>query len=239
MSKRSNRGANGFTFSPPTPLFHFIHHIIHHPLDNQMVAPGKSLSSMIATHEKNLDQLLSKYPALLKLERKVGIPKARLVTGAAVLLLAYGLLQIAAPMLVSLVVFGYPAFMTMRALESGQKVEHAMWLSYWVSAGLFQLLDAFTLGGLAQVIPFFIILKLALHIWLAAPQTQGALVVYESVLRPSFKSLLASPQFAVAQDKFASVSSKVAQETKKVTEDLKKNGEELKKAAVEGLSKDD
>ena len=89
------------------------------------MALSKSPQNIIATYEKQLDQALGKYPVMLKIERKVGIPKARLVGGAAVLIIGYALLQLAASMLISSIIFGYPAYMTMKALESGSKVDHS------------------------------------------------------------------------------------------------------------------
>jgi receptor expression-enhancing protein 5/6 len=134
--------------------------------------PSRSLSSTIASYEKQLDQTLAKYPSMLKLERKLGVPKARIVAGAGLAVAAYALLHLASTMLIALVIFAYPAFMTMRAMESGSKSEHSLWLAYWVSAAALQLGEAFTMGALSHVIPFYTILKLALHMWLYLPATQ-------------------------------------------------------------------
>lgn len=138
--------------------------------------PSRSLSSTLTSYEKQLDQALAKYPSMLKLERKLGVPKARIVAGAGLAVAAYALLHLAASMLIALVVFAYPAFMTMRAMESGSKSEHSLWLAYWVSAAALQLTEAFSMGALGHLIPFYTILKLALHMWLYLPATQVRLV---------------------------------------------------------------
>lgn len=127
---------------------------------------------MLANYEKQLDNQLAKYPAMLKLERKVGIPKARIVAGSALVVVGYGLLHLAAAMVISLVIFAYPAFMTMKALESGIKSEHSLWLAYWVTAAAIQLIEAFSMGALSHVIPFYSVLKIVLHMWLYLPVTQ-------------------------------------------------------------------
>lgn len=200
------------------------------PQPSNLSSP-KSLSSMIANYEKQLDNMLAKYPAMLKLERKIGIPKARLVAGLALAIIGYGLLHLAASMVLSLIIFAYPAFMTMKALESGIKSEHTLWLAYWVTAAAFQLFEAFSMGALAHVVPFYSVLKIVLHMWLYLPVTQGALVIYEAALRPTFKSLIGNPQFAAATEKFSSAANKLGG-------DLKKSADEVSKIA-DNLSKDD
>lgn len=203
---------------------------------------NKSLGSTLHGYEKQLDTMLSKYPAILKIERKVGVPKARLVLGLGGLIVGYALLQVCSGMLTGLVIFGYPAFMTMKAIESNQKTEHSLWLAYWVSAAMLQLLEAFTFGSLEAVVPFYAFLKIALHMYLYLPMTQGGLTIYESLLRPTFKQLVSNPQFAAAQDKFASAANKATADANKLAADAKKATQDaLKKTAssLEALSKDD
>lgn len=127
---------------------------------------------MLSNYEKQLDNQLAKYPVMLKLERKVGVPKARLVAGSALVLVGYGLLHLAAAMVISLIIFAYPAFMTMKALESGMKSEHTLWLAYWVTAAGIQLFEAFSMGALSHVVPFYSVIKIILHMWLYLPVTQ-------------------------------------------------------------------
>lgn len=169
-------------------------------------------------YEKKLDTFLGQYPYMLKLERKAGIPKARLVAGSALLVLGYALLHLAAPMLTALLIFAYPALMTLKSMDSGLKSEHSLWLGYWVSMALLQLLESFTMGGIARVIPFYPVVKIGLHMWLYLPSTQGSLTVYEAVLRPTLKSLMGNPQFTAATEKFGTMASKLAAETKKAVD---------------------
>jgi receptor expression-enhancing protein 5/6 len=136
------------------------------------MALTKSPQTILASYEKQLDQALGKYPMMLKIERKVGVPKARLVGGLGILIIGYALLQLAASMLISSIIFGYPAYMTMKALESGSKIDHSAWLAYWTAVALFQLLESFSGNAFANVIPFYSILKIAFHLWLSLPITQ-------------------------------------------------------------------
>ncbi len=211
-------------FLPKGVPVHRDHLIIDQPTmaPPQSIQKSNNLSSMIAQYEKQLDNLLSKYPAMLKLERKVGIRKTTIVAGSLGIILGYGLLQLAATMVLSIIIFGYPAFMTMKAIESGQKADHSMWLSYWVCAAALQLFEAFTLGALSHIVPFYSVIIIGIHVWLFLPMTQGSMLVFESVLRPSFKSLIANPQFAAASERLGSIATKAASEVKKVSEDLDK-----------------
>lgn len=181
---------------------------------------NKSISSTIAGYEKQLDQALAKYPSMLKLERKLGIPKARIVAVAGLAIFGYGLLHLAAPVVMALIVFGYPALMTMKAMESGQKSEHSLWLAYWISAAFLHMFEVFTFGGLSRIVPFYLILKIALHMWLYLPITQGALTFYEAALRPLYKGMMGNPQFAAATEKFATAANSLAADAKKASERL-------------------
>lgn len=146
---------------------------------------SRSSQSAIASYEKSLDHFLGQFPTMLKIERKVGIPKARLVAGLGVVILGYGILQIAANMLIASIIFGYPAFMTMKAIESGQKSEHALWLAYWVSLAVLQLLESFSGGAIGRFVPLYQVIKIAFHLWLCLPMTQ---VTFSSVICHLFLS---------------------------------------------------
>lgn len=52
----------------------------------------------------------------------------------------------------------YPAYVSMKALETSTKEDDTKWLTYWVMYAVFSVLEFFT-GVLTAVIPFYFLLK--------------------------------------------------------------------------------
>jgi hypothetical protein len=78
----------------------------------------------------------------------------------------------------------YPGFKSIKALETKDtEDDDKVWLTYWCVFGISTLVDEFAFI-LLSFIPFYFYIKLAFFVWLMAPQTQGATIIYKSVLRP-------------------------------------------------------
>ena len=73
------------------------------------------------------------------------------------------------------------------------------WLTYWVVYSLFSLLESALY--LVGWVPLFFELKFVALLWLVAPQTQGAALVYEKVVSPFLRQHAArlDPVFAGAE----------------------------------------
>ena len=78
----------------------------------------------------------------------------------------------------------YPAYKSIKALETKDtEDDDKVWLTYWTVFGIFTLVDEFAFF-LLNLIPFYYYIKLGFFLWMMAPQTQGATIVYRSILRP-------------------------------------------------------
>ena len=78
----------------------------------------------------------------------------------------------------------YPAYKSIKALETkDDEDDDKVWLTYWCVFGIFSLVDEFG-GIILSLIPFYYYIRLIFFIWLMHPSTQGATVVYKSVLKP-------------------------------------------------------
>ena len=87
-------------------------------------------------------------------------------------------------LVVDLVGFLYPAYMSFKSMDSGSK-DDTQWLTYWVVFSFFSIFESL-FGFLVALVPFYFFLKCAFIIWMYYPATMGAKTVYEQGLRPIF-----------------------------------------------------
>ena len=90
-------------------------------------------------------------------------------------------------------------YASLKALQSPIASDDAQWLLYWVVYVF--LSTAETLFFIAKYIPFYSTAKLVTLLWLVAPATQGADVIYRRVIQPLLKTYGArlDPVFAGAE----------------------------------------
>lgn len=79
----------------------------------------------------------------------------------------------------------YPAFWSMKAIESKDADDDKQWLTYWTMYSLFVLIELF-FGWALHLIPFYFFIKLVFLVWLFMPNTQGAVFIYNKFLQKIF-----------------------------------------------------
>lgn len=130
-----------------------------------------NLLDQIKKADKDLDSTLAKHAFILKLERQSGIKKTHMVYGLAALVKFFLLYRFATTFVVSFVLFAYPMFLSLEAVESHDKAKDAHILSYWSIIALVQLIEA-AFPFIRRYIPFYNLLKLTLSVYLYLPQTK-------------------------------------------------------------------
>lgn len=138
-----------------------------------------------------LDKELGRYPVLVDLEAKTGVPKNYGAVVASLAFLSMIFINTLALPVSNLVGWAFPAFLSMRALETPGHEDDIQWLTYWSVFGFFAFIESFALRIVLHYVPWYFPIKTAFIIWLQLPATRGAHIFYHSVFRPvvnNFKS---------------------------------------------------
>ncbi|XP_055968750.1 receptor expression-enhancing protein 6 isoform X6 [Sorex fumeus] len=136
--------------------------------------------------EKFLEQKNIVTEALSALEAKTGVDRRYLAAGAATLLSLYLLFGYGASLLCNLIGFVYPAYASIKAIESSSKEDDTVWLTYWVVYGLLGLVEFFS-DLLLFWFPFYYAGKCAFLLYCMIPGPwNGAHLLYHRVILPLF-----------------------------------------------------
>jgi len=133
-----------------------------------------------------VEECLAKVPAvdhqMQKIADRIKVEKAYVTVGilSFVVLMVY--LIGGGEILLDAIGFVYPAYCSIKAIESNDKNDDTQWLSYWLVFGLFKVFESVA-DFMISSIPFYFLIKVAFLVYLFLPQTQGAKVIYENVIR--------------------------------------------------------
>ncbi|OMJ92534.1 hypothetical protein SteCoe_4666 [Stentor coeruleus] len=121
-------------------------------------------------------------PVIKDIAHKAGVSTGHVSLGAIVFITLFMFLGICADLITDLIGMFYPMFMSFKALETKGADDDKLWLTYWVVFALFKVIDDWS-GVFFFWLPFYYPIKLAFLIYLFAPQTKGAITLYDKVIK--------------------------------------------------------
>ncbi|XP_043270080.1 receptor expression-enhancing protein 5-like [Venturia canescens] len=149
------------------------------------------MATMVTAMKESLDKALrDENKPWTKLfataEAKTGFDRLYIVIGILALLTLYLLVGVGQQLICNIIGFVYPAYCSMKALESRNKDDDTKWLTYWVVFAVFTIVEFFS-EYIVCWCPMYWLLKCILHVWLMAPiEYNGSLILYHRFIRPQF-----------------------------------------------------
>uniref|UniRef100_A0A0R3RGB3 Receptor expression-enhancing protein n=1 Tax=Elaeophora elaphi TaxID=1147741 RepID=A0A0R3RGB3_9BILA len=136
-----------------------------------------AVDKLLQDVDKKLHEDNSVTNLLAQIEAKAGIKRLHLVLGFVGIHALYLIFGSLAELLCDIIGFVYPAYTSIRSVETSHKDDGAQWLTYWIIFALFNIIEYFS-ETFVVYFPLYWLLKCVFLLYLYLPMTRGAQKVY-------------------------------------------------------------
>ena len=148
------------------------------------------MEGLLKPYTEKFESVVLKNPTvdhyLTILESKTKVKKYYLAYGILGALVFWLMFGYGAALLCNLIGFVYPAYCSIKALETRSKDDDTQWLIYWVVFAVFSVLEFFS-DILMGWVPFYWFSKCLFLVWCMSP-LNGAEKIYRTMVLPWFKA---------------------------------------------------
>lgn len=79
----------------------------------------------------------------------------------------------------------YPTYASFKAIKSDGDDDDTTWLIYWVIFGVLSFAEIYLIP-FVQWVPFFMLARLCVYIWLQMPVMNGSIYLFQKIVKPFF-----------------------------------------------------
>ena len=134
---------------------------------------------------EELDEDIGEIPFMDEIHQKTGLKPVHVFGIFIGILFLFVFSGYASVFFAGLVGLVYPIWKSFRALETESLDDDKQWLTYWTVYGIFVIFDDYS-EFILQHFPYYYPFKLVFLVWLFSPTTKGAIVMYNSIVKPLF-----------------------------------------------------
>ncbi|SJM84574.1 probable protein YOP1 [Zygosaccharomyces bailii] len=142
-------------------------------------------SSSFQTQMKSFDSKYSNNRVLQQLEEKTNLPKSYITVALAALYLILIFVNVGGigEILSNFAGFVVPAYYSLVAIRTTTSKDDTQLLTYWIVFAFLSVVE-FWSKAILYLVPFYWFVKTVFLLYIALPQTGGAVIVYNNVIAP-------------------------------------------------------
>uniref|UniRef100_A0A915B310 Receptor expression-enhancing protein n=1 Tax=Parascaris univalens TaxID=6257 RepID=A0A915B310_PARUN len=148
----------------------------------QMPLPP-AVQKLLDDADKKLHEENAVTKVLEQIEMKTGVRRLHIVSAFVAAQALYLIFGSGAELMCNVIGFLYPAYVSVKAIETANKDDDTQWLTYWVVFALLSVVEFFS-NTFTQYFPVYWLFKCAFLLYLYLPMTLGAQKIYYRFIQP-------------------------------------------------------